>query len=237
MKIITSEQKLADIVLKNYHLIPVINGFGIELGFGDKSIADVCLEHEIDNDFFSALLNIVSYDAYIFEQNIGVLNIPKLIFYLRSSLVNYQKDQVNVINIHISQLISSSSVKTKNLELIENFYLSFKKEFEEYFLDVDGFYSYIIKVFDEFTSDKKTGSFDKLNFDNYSRKYSILNEKLSDMKSLLVKYLKGDFDSRIRNAIIYIISRFQSDLHSYIRLQNRLLKPMVEEMFNQIKTI
>jgi regulator of cell morphogenesis and NO signaling len=50
---IEKDMKLADVIHHDFNLIPVINRFGIQLGFGDGTIEQICKE-------FSAVKNIES---------------------------------------------------------------------------------------------------------------------------------------------------------------------------------
>ena len=54
---ISRNMKLADVIQMNYLLIPVIHRFGINLGFGDKTVSDVCEENNVDLNFFLQLVN------------------------------------------------------------------------------------------------------------------------------------------------------------------------------------
>ncbi|MDA3880104.1 MAG: hypothetical protein PF436_06940 [Prolixibacteraceae bacterium] len=54
---IYASMKLADAIHLNYLLLPVTGRFGIELGFGNKTIKDVCNEKNINIDFFLEILN------------------------------------------------------------------------------------------------------------------------------------------------------------------------------------
>ena len=237
MIVITPEQKLADVILRDYNLIPVVNSFGIELGFGDKTIASICSKHQIDAVFFSVLLNVISSESYVLDKQINVLNTSQLLDYLRKTLANYKVSQINVIDIHIAQLIASSSGENEHLQLIENFFFQFKTEFNQYESDVNiQLYDVIESVYDGFFCKGMKPTCKFPDFELFREHFYQLNEKLSDMKSLLIKYLSGNFDRRIRNAIIYIISRFEEDMHNYMRLQYKLFKPMMQEVFNQIQT-
>ncbi len=48
MNLFTADDRLAVIVTGNYHLLPVINRFGIRLGFGDSTIEEICVSHKIN---------------------------------------------------------------------------------------------------------------------------------------------------------------------------------------------
>ena len=50
---------MSEVVESHPSLIPVINRLGIRLGLKDKSIREVCEEHQLDSDF---LLKNYGYD-------------------------------------------------------------------------------------------------------------------------------------------------------------------------------
>lgn len=50
---------MRDIINDNSLLLTVINRFSISLGFGDKSVAVVCEENDVDIDTFLAVINLI----------------------------------------------------------------------------------------------------------------------------------------------------------------------------------
>jgi regulator of cell morphogenesis and NO signaling len=50
MKIIP-KMKMAEVIHLNYHLLPIISRFGIHLGFGEKTIEQLCNEYNLDLNF------------------------------------------------------------------------------------------------------------------------------------------------------------------------------------------
>ena len=52
MKQIHGEMKMADLIEVNYHLLAVLTRFGIEGGFGEKSVRDICEKNHLDTDTF-----------------------------------------------------------------------------------------------------------------------------------------------------------------------------------------
>jgi regulator of cell morphogenesis and NO signaling len=55
--LITKNIKMADVIHMNYFTLSVLNRFGIELGFGDKTVVEVCKKANIDVDFFLEIAN------------------------------------------------------------------------------------------------------------------------------------------------------------------------------------
>lgn len=52
--------RMRDIINDNSILLTVINRFSISLGFGDKSVASVCMDNDVDVDTFLAVINLIS---------------------------------------------------------------------------------------------------------------------------------------------------------------------------------
>lgn len=53
----TPQMKLANLILHNFKLLPVITRFGIPLGFGEKTVAEVCSHYAVPTDFFSTRMH------------------------------------------------------------------------------------------------------------------------------------------------------------------------------------
>ena len=43
--------KMGDLICENYALLQVMSRFGISLGFGDKSVQEVCDMNQVDRPF------------------------------------------------------------------------------------------------------------------------------------------------------------------------------------------
>ena len=45
----TETDKMSDLICENYPMVLVMSRFGIDLGFGEKNIGDVCRQNEVDS--------------------------------------------------------------------------------------------------------------------------------------------------------------------------------------------
>ena len=68
MPMLHPDNRLCDAILHDTSLIPVIACFGINLGMGEKSIAAVCQEYNLDADFIVTILNTYSNEDYFPEK-------------------------------------------------------------------------------------------------------------------------------------------------------------------------
>ena len=85
----TSQNKIIDLVEANYHLLPVINRFGIDLGNKDQSLEKICFSMNINVDFFLAIVNTFHNDEYFPETELKSFSPTLIIDYLKKTHQHY----------------------------------------------------------------------------------------------------------------------------------------------------
>ena len=83
-KMYEPEDKLISIIGDNYSVLQSLGSFGINLGFGDKTVREVCESQNVDTYTFLAIVNL-TINGYKGDEDSNELNIPTLIQYLRAS--------------------------------------------------------------------------------------------------------------------------------------------------------
>ena len=53
------DDRMCDLVCDRYSVLQVMSRFGIALGFGDKTIAEVCTDNKVDTATFLAVVNLL----------------------------------------------------------------------------------------------------------------------------------------------------------------------------------
>ena len=143
----------------------------------------------------------------------------------------------------MSLLIKSiGSGNNKNLELIEKFLSDYKQELLAHLAREDrDTFPYIEKLWA-----LKDVPNPKEIYKEWPREYSIkvferehdnVDEKLFDLKNILIKYFSGNYDQSLCNTVIFELSRLENDLKDHTRLENKVLIPMVVELEKKIKSI
>ena len=55
-------------------------------------------------------------------------------------------------------------------------------------------------------------------------------EQLHDIKSVLVRHLRGTYDPNLCYAVLFAVSAFEKDMRLHERIRHRILIPMVHAM-------
>ena len=60
-RLFSSDSRLSDLVTAHPSLLAMLTRLGISLGFGDRSIADVCESSGVDAEFFLLICNVYTF--------------------------------------------------------------------------------------------------------------------------------------------------------------------------------
>ena len=83
-KLYEASDKMISLIRDNYSLLQSLGSFGINLGFGDKTVKEVCESQNVDTYTFLAVVNF-TINGYRSFDDFDKLSIPTLIKYLKSS--------------------------------------------------------------------------------------------------------------------------------------------------------
>lgn len=128
MSFVTSSTVLANSIAENNFLVPVINRFGIKLGLGDKTISELCVKYDLNEDFFLAILNTYLNEDFFPEKKLQKFDIELVINYLKKTDNDYIHIHLPNIEKHLNAFVAMSDPENKQLELIRDLFDEFKIE-------------------------------------------------------------------------------------------------------------
>ena len=76
-----SSDKMIDLISDNYSLLQVMSRFGLSLGFGDKTVKEVCEMNGVDCPTFLAVVNFMAEGFSRMDGETDGLSIPALVDY------------------------------------------------------------------------------------------------------------------------------------------------------------
>ena len=232
MQLFTRDTPLADAIHANYLLIPVINRFGIPLGFGDRTVKEVCRSHRIDPDFFLAIINVFSHPQYFPERTLLTFSPLVILSYLQKTHAYYRDTQIPVIERLLRQLISRGGKHRRELLVVRRFFLEYKRELLAH-LDREEriTFPHIRNVARRYGRRRPARtSAGAYSMETYGREHNNVDEKLWDLKNILIKYLPDSIDGTIGNTEICEVFRLEQDIRDHTRIEETILMPRVAAM-------
>ena len=224
MKNIFSENmKMADLVLGNSKLLLMFPRFGMNLGFGDHSIAEVCAMNNVSTPFFLMICNVYCNNDYTpSPEDIESVDLKALINYLLESHKYYLNERLPHIEEHLGHIIKACNPKYGNM--LRRFFDEYKNEVVDHFVyEEKNVFPYLQQLVNQ---DVKTDYKIKVFHENHTN----IEDKLSDLMNILVKYLPADVFPKERIEIALDINELSSDLMSHALIEERVLIPFVKTL-------
>ncbi len=234
--------KMADVIQMNYMLIPVIHRFGIELGFGDKTVDQVCEENEVDLNFFLQLVNAYHDQDYFPKEELQSIPVREIIAYLKMTHASYLNNTVTDIEQKIKSLELEGNEDKKYIALIRNFFEGYKSELTEHIMrEEDVVFPYVLAVdeiikSEQFT-DKNKKVFESFSIEEYEEEHDDVEEKLMDLRTIMIKYVAPPANTNLYHSIIQDLFRLEEDLNYHSRIEDKVLIPKIILMEKSIKNL
>ncbi|MBR3452390.1 MAG: hemerythrin domain-containing protein, partial [Muribaculaceae bacterium] len=124
-RLFSSESRLSDLITAHPSLLTLLTRLGISLGFGDRSIQDVCEESEVDTAFFLLICNVYTFNNYV-PSTAAILgtDMTGLVPYLERSHKYYVDKRLPHIESHLDAIAQKLNGR------IGQVFISFFKEYK-----------------------------------------------------------------------------------------------------------
>ncbi len=230
---ITGEMKLSDIVDSDKRALVLFPRFGIELGFGDRTVEDICQKLGIDLQFFLLMVNTFLNPDYFPDKQLKQVDVDMLIGYLVESHNYYLEERIP----YLQSLIDSFKNRVDHPALVQ-----LEKFFDQYIEEVRDHLAYEDET--AFPYMEKISAIDKsrlpleridYSVDVFEERHDNIQEKLSDLKNLLVKYFPPAGDRYLRIRLLNELIDFEEDLINHARIEDKVLIPVVRQLEKQLR--
>ncbi len=235
---------MADIIIQNHHLLSVINRFGIQLGFGEKSVDSVCKLYNINTDFFLDIINSFNDPDFFPKQKLKTYPLNLIVDYLYKTHDYYLNVKIPEINSLINELVESSSGETANaIKLIHKFYNEYSSQLHQHIAyEEKTVYPYILKLeelYKEGNEEQKKlfVSNNKFIIKDYATQHENIEEKIYDIKNLLIKYISPEDNFILCFKILGQLAHLEDDIKDHSEMENKIIVPKVSIMENSLQNI
>ena len=214
---------MRDLVNDNGSLLLVMARFGISLGFGDKSVRDVCRAYHVDENTFLEVANFVSDREYHYES----VSLPSLIGYLKQAHEYFLDFNLPNIRRKLIEAIDCSQ-STDIAMLIVKFY-------DEYVTEVRKHMEYENDVVFTYVEQLAQGRLNRnYTISEFAGKHTPIGDKLKELKDIVIRYYP-ERNNYLLNAVLLDIILCEQDLTSHCMIEDKLFVPAVRHVEQQIK--
>lgn len=239
--LIQKEMKLADVIHHDHGLVAVINRFGVYLGFGDKNIEAICEENKLNSEFFLTILNTFHDQQYFPKKHLQSFPVSLLVDYLAKTHRYYLDEKIPEIEKLIAELIQNNVEHKEAFILLQNFFTEYKQELSNHiYREEERVYPYVIELEKAIetgdVSEKLRKEMNEYSITDYEAEHENVEEKLYDLKNIIIKYLPSSAGEKLVNNILHEVFSLENDLKDHARIEDMILVPKVEAMEYTIKS-
>jgi regulator of cell morphogenesis and NO signaling len=218
---------MSELIIDYPAMITVLERMGISFGFGDQRVRDIAERYKVDIEAFIALLRSfegsLSQDTYLEKDAI-----PDLLSFLKSSHRHFKEKQIPGIKELIA--LFSENIPAKHGQVLISFFDGYIREVEEHFhYEDDDIFPYISDIL---TDPHPT----KFRMSEFEKNHTNIEQKLLDLKNILVKYIPEDITSYYRIEVLKELFSLEQDLIRHSFIEDHLLVPSVKKMEYDIQS-
>jgi len=219
----TMTMKMSDLIHVNYHFLLVLKRLNIGLGFKEKSVAEVCLEHNIPPEFFSMLVRLQLDGRVPTIYNVKRDYFRCLVLYLKNSHDFFIREKLPYINNLIGRYCAATNYDAQGL--LEKFWREYANEVNNHMeYENSTVFPLIYSIYDK----PERAEFDSHLIRQFELNHDDIAEALLDLKNLLIKYFPKSKNEDLRNEIIMELFELEADLQNHQQVENQILIPMVK---------
>ncbi|MFO8000019.1 MAG: hemerythrin domain-containing protein [Marinilabilia sp.] len=227
--------KMSELVQADFELLAVLQRLKIPFGFKDKSIKTVCREEGIDLNFFLNLARWFHERDFFPGETLMHHPVKWLVKYLRNTHACYLEYHIPRIETEIIQLENKDHSEIHNMQLMLKFFREYITEFTTHIeLEENKIFPYTLQLEENLTTNDPDPDFLEMargyTIADFLEEHSDLEEKLIDLRNILLKYLAPPSDNCIFTNVLVEIFRLGNDLNDHTILEENVLIPQVMEL-------
>ena len=214
------DDRMCDLVCDRYAVLQVMSRFGIALGFGDKTIAEVCADNQVDTATFLAVVNLLMNFGNG-EELAGEVSVRALTDYLHNSHGYFLDFRLPAIRRKLIEAVDCSQSDVS---------FAIMRFFDEYVAEVQRHMDYEEKTVFPYVESLLAGEKNTTySMDIFRRQHDQVDAKLRELKNIIIKYYPSGSTNQL-NGVLFDIFTCERELASHNAVEDEIFIPAVERL-------
>lgn len=214
------EDRMCDLVCDRYAVLQVMSRFGIALGFGDKTIAEVCADNRVDTATFLAVVNLLMNFGNG-EELAGEVSVRALTDYLHNSHGYFLDFRLPAIRRKLIEAVDCSQSDVS---------FAIMRFFDEYVAEVQRHMDYeekrVFPYVESLLAGEKNTTY---SMEIFRRQHDQVDAKLRELKNIIIKYYPSGSTNQL-NGVLFDIFTCEQELASHNAVEDEIFIPAVERL-------
>lgn len=232
---ISREMSMCVAVFENMQLLPLLPRFKMKLGFGERSVEEVCKTHGVNTDFFLEIANSYLDESFIPGEGLNLFSLGTVISYLRETHTYYVETALPQVEEKIYLLLEESSLSDKEVRLVKAFFNDYKQEFLAHIQEEEQhILPYILELEKQAALERPTPEFaqrlQSYSIREFEQGHDRLETSLEHLSRLIIKNLPPFESFQLCYQVLNDLSNLVKDLADHANMEDKLLIPRVAEL-------
>ena len=221
LKMYEPQDKMIMLIKDNYSVLQALGCFGINLGFGDKTVAETCEMNGVDTYTFLAVVNFTINDFTNYDDDERI-SVPTLLHYLEASHAYYLDFQLPFIRRELQESISEGNQLG---QLIIKFYDEYAQEIRRHMkYEEKTLFPYVQSLLDNQPAND-------YNIEMFSKHHESTDKKLRELKLMIIKYLPANAHlNNLLTATLYDIYNNEEWLCQHAEVEDHIFTPAIKRL-------
>ena len=216
--------RMREVINDNGKILFVMSRFGIPLGFGDKTVEEVCAAQEVDTATFLAVANFVCHNTIDNSQ----IALASLIDYLRRAHTWFLEFNLPAIRRKIIEAIDCSG-KDEVALLVLKFY-------DDYVSEVRAHMQHEEQTVFPYVDGLMKGALNRAyTIDQFTAKHNHIEDKLADLKNVIIRYYPQRNGGELLYSVLFDIINCEQDLDTHCSVEDEVFAPAVKQLEERLR--
>lgn len=216
--------KMNELIKEDTSLLLTITRFGFSLGFGDKTVQEVCQSNNVDVYTFLAVVNFISDGNNEEDINHHEISIDSVVLYLKNAHHFFLDFKLPLIKKKLIEAIDDTLQEEPYRKMIMKF-------FNDYVAEVQKHMNYENEVVFPYVLNLVEGKKDpRYNIAVFEKNHESIDSKLTDLKNILIKYFPAQLPNYLLNEVLFDLSDCEKDLEKHNRVEDYFFVPITETL-------
>ena len=225
-----SSDLMSDLINRHHSILLLLSRFHIPLGFADKTIEQICHDHQVDTETFLAVINLnygnpdtLPYDMC---QRVSV---DALIDYLKNSHRFYLDYRLPSIRHSLASSLDQEDPKIS--KLLMQVYDQYAREIAKHMnYEEEHVFTYVNDLLHDNAYDSE------FHIANFSEKHTHVEEKLDELRDIIIRYYPTQCNNAL-NCALYDLFSCAEDLSLHNEVEDRLFVPAIELLEKSLRKL
>lgn len=225
-KMYEAEDQMISLIADNYNVLDSLGRFGINLGFGDKTVSEVCESQGVDTYTFLAIINFSVNGYKNFDDN-ERMSIPTLLHYLKASHDYFLDFQLPAIRQELKEALDE---KDNLARLILKLYDSYAHEIRGHMrYEEQNMFPYVEKLLNNELDEN-------VDIQTFSKHHGQITQKLRELKNIIIKYLPSNSQRNNKlMAVLYDLYKNEEWLGAHSQVEDFIFIPAIRLKEKQLR--